>query len=298
MPPDLMLAKRGRVEDIEDLQRRGSLFDLKIDGIRCVACVEQGTVEMRSRSGEEISVRFPEIKDDLIRQFGQSAGRFVLDGEIAVLDDRGLPSWPLTHKRQARGARAAQTLPAHFHVFDILQAGTLDLRGTAYANRRQILEHELRTTGPTRLLPVLHSPDGMALWGVVTDHQLEGMIAKRPDAPYRGGRSGDWVKIKRTSTVTCLVGGSDPGTGSRAATFGNLHLYLLDEHQTLVPVGKVGSGFSEKELQQVHEAMQHPPLIVEVEYLDVSPDGQLRQPVFQRVRSDVTVTDCTVGQLA
>lgn len=292
----MMLACRGQVDEIERLQERGFLFDLKIDGVRCRAIVDNGEITLESRAGIPMTSRYPEIVAAL--KDACPTGRIVLDGEIAVNDERGLPSWPLTHKRDAqqRGAqRWAERLPATYFMFDILELGSRDLRSWAYANRRQVLVEE--TDGwPDTLVTTLFSTDGAALWRVVCEHQLEGMIAKRPDAPYRDGRSTDWVKIKRTATASCLVGGFDPGEGSRANTFGCLHLYLLNDG-ALVPVGKVGSGFSERELKEVMHAMHHPPLIVEVEYLDVSPDGQLRQPVFQRVRTDLAVTDCTIDQL-
>lgn len=294
----MMLACRGRVDEIDRLQEQGYLFDLKIDGVRCMATVDHGSVELVSRTGLTMTSRYPEVVAAL--KDACPSGRYVLDGEIAVVDDRGLPDWPLTHKRDAQQSRTSQwaeRLPAKYFVFDVLEVGTVDMRGWAYANRRQVLDQEAAEWRGSTLQPTLFATEGQALWSVVCEHQLEGMIAKRASAPYREGRSQDWVKVKRTSTVSCLVGGTDPGTGARASSFGNLHLYLLDEDHTLVPVGKVGSGFSDKEIRQVMHALHHPPLIVEVEYLDCSPDGQLRQPVFQRIRTDLEVTDCTLDQL-
>lgn len=295
-----MLAHRADPADVAKLNGAGYLWDLKIDGVRCLAEVQDGVVRLTSRTGADMTRRYPEIVAVLSVAF--PSGRVVLDGELAVSDERGLPSWPRTHKRdaqQSRVSRWVETHPAIYHVFDILEYGEKDMRPWAFGNRRQVLEQEARHwQHSAHLQPVLHAHDGATLWGVVEEFRLEGMIAKRADSPYRSGRSRDWLKIKRTSTVTCLVGGTDPGEGSRASTFGALHLYLLDEQGQLVPVGKVGSGFSDRELRVVAEALTNPPVIVEVEHLDVSPDGQLRQPVFQRLRTDVTVTECTITQLA
>lgn len=294
----LMLAHRARVDDIDELAGRGYLFDLKIDGCRCLAEVTDGTARLSSRSGADMTRRYPEVIAAL--EAAVPTGRVVLDGEIAVNDERGLPSWPLTHKRdaqQSKVTRWSQSHPATYYAFDILELGSVDMRKWAYANRRQVLEQEVSGWGSPTIRPVLQSADGHALWDVIVEHQLEGMVAKRADSQYRPGRSRDWLKIKRTSTVTCLVGGYDPGEGGRANSFGCLHLYLLDEAHNLVPVGKVGSGFSDRELRHVAAALPHPPVIVEVEFLDVSPDRQLRQPVFQRLRTDAEVTDCTLDQL-
>ena len=295
----MMLAARGTVDDVERLTSQGYLFDLKIDGVRCVAEVDGGVVRLTSRSGADMTRRYPEVSSALAAACPE--GRLVLDGEIAVNDDRGLPSWPLTHKRdaqQSRVSRWAESLPATYYAFDILELDAVDMRRWAFGNRRQVLVEETQRWASPTLQPVLHSTDGPALWAVVCEHRMEGVIAKRPGAAYHPGRSRDWVKIKRTSTVSCLVGGFDPGEGSRSSTFGALHLYLLDQDQALVPVGKVGSGFSDRELVKVMRALHHPPVIVEVEHLDVSPDGQLRQPVFNRLRDDLRATDCTLDQLS
>lgn len=295
----MMLATRGAVSDIARLQDLGYRFDLKIDGVRCVATVEQGVVSLVSRAGVTITSQYPEIVEALRKALPH--GSWELDGEIAVNDARGLPCWPLTGKRNAQvrnPEKWAEHLPATYYLFDLLRHDGDNVRGWSYVKRQEMLGLEISVWEQHPALAlVLHSTDGQALWDVVVEHRLEGIVAKRESATYHSGRSADWVKIKRTSTVTCLVGGYDPGEGSRASTFGALHLYLLDDAQTLVQVGRVGSGFSNAELKRVMQALHRPPLIVEVEYLDISPDGLLRQPVFLRMRPDAGVTECTLDQL-
>lgn len=292
----MMLATRGRREDLAQLQREGYLFDLKIDGVRAQADIIDGKVTLRSRAEVTCTFQYPEIVAALAEMF--PIGRWTFDGEIAVNDERGLPSWPLTHKRNAQVKHTsgwAAKLPAVFYVFDVLEQNSISVRRWSLTNRRQVIDQEISKKGTVR--PVLSSTNGAALWAVVEEHNLEGLVAKRPGSGYSSGRSQDWVKIKRTQTVTCLVGGYDRGDGSRALTFGALHLYLVDADERLVRVGNVGSGFSDKEVQEVMHGLHHPPLIVEVEYLDVSPGGLLRQPVFQKIRNDVHVQDCMLDQL-
>ena len=294
--PDLMLSTRGSPDDIQRLQDKGYLFDMKIDGVRCTAEIDGDQVALTSRTGIDITKCYPDIVPSL-RNARLSDTH--LDAEISIFGDRGLPSWPKTHLRAAKQSRYdhwAQVLPAHLMVFDILRHAGQDLRPLPYTRRRELLEGLLARKSSV-VAPTLCSPNGVKMWEMVRTYDLEGLIAKRPGAPYRAGRSRDWIKIKRTNTVSCLVGGFDPGEGWRASTFGALHLYLLADQDALVPVGKVGSGFSDRELKRVMQAMHSPPLIVEVEYLDVSPDGQLRQPVFTRIRDDLAVTDCTMDQL-
>lgn len=292
----MMLASRGIPADIGRWQRAGYLFDLKIDGVRCQATIEGGVVTLVSRRGETITAIYPEVVDALIDAFGHG-GRVVLDGEITVMGEDGFPSFLLTQKRNAQSSPAkakhwSTRLPAKFCAFDLLEFGGNSLRKLGFAERRQALE--LHCSSP--LTPTPCTPDGAALWSLVEAHNLEGMIAKRPGSPYRDGRSVDWVKIKNTQTVTCLVGGIEKGEGSRRNTFGALLLYVLDENQELTEVGKVGSGFSDREIQQVMQRLHTPPLIVEVKYLTFE-SGVLREPTFLRVRSDASLADCTLDQL-
>ncbi len=292
-----MLAQRGKVTDLPTLARDGYLFDLKIDGVRCLAEVFDGDVILKSRKGADITARYPEITKALHRT--GEPGRLLLDCEIAVCDPQGLPSWELTHKRDAQVRsidRWSQHMPATLFVFDCLQHRGIDMRSRPFEKRRHHLETLVQEWNDPRINAVLHTGNADALWQVVCDHNLEGVVAKHAASGYRPGRSRDWVKVKRTHTATCLVGGFDPGEGSRAATFGALHLYLLDDKQSLVQVGKVGSGFSFSDLRRVASLLTKPPLMVEVEYLDVR-SGVLRQPVFRGVRTDVEVADCTMKQL-
>lgn len=293
---DVMLAQRGEVKDLPALASAGYLFDLKIDGVRALVTIDGTDITIKSRRGEDITGKYPEVVGALREQGEQ---RVVLDCEIAVCDNRGLPSWERTHKRDAqvnRIARWAAHMPATLFVFDCLQYRGIDMRSRPFAARRERVETLTAAWDTPRLQAVLHGVTEAAMWAVVSDFDLEGLVAKRADSPYRPGRSRDWIKIKRTRTATCLVGGFDPGEGSRADTFGALHLYLLDEHQELVPVGRVGSGFTFADLKRVKNLLGRPPLMVDVEYLDVR-SGVLRQPVFRGVRDDIDVADCTMTQL-
>lgn len=294
---DFMLARKS-VDDVATLEERGWCFDLKIDGIRAGVRVDHGTVTMKSRRRENITPYYPELVSHLCGAFAWLGWTepCELDCEIAVNDERGLPSWPLTHARHAAGRRGKGQ--ATLYVFDVTTFTGDDVTNLPFVERRAMVERLTLGMDPL-VVPVLHGVAGTAMWDVVEQYNLEGLVAKRPDHRYRAGRSSDWLKLKRTRTMTCVVGGYDPGEGSRRFTFGNLHLYLTDG-DGLVSVGKVGSGFTDRKLAEIsgllHDAAADP-IIVEVECLDVSPDRQLRQPVFQRLRTDVDITACSVDQL-
>ena len=306
-----MLAERGTPDDIDALRTAGYVFDLKVDGIRALVTARSGrasaggaaAVTMTTRLGSDLTRRFPELVDALLPVASRWPGT-VLDAEIAVPDEQGLPSWPLTQQRTAQrsaGAKWATKLPARLYVFDLLQLGPDVTTAWPYHRRRSSLE-ELAAEWSPPLGLTLTSVDPWPLWDVVNKHRLEGIIAKRQDSRYRRGRSADWVKIKAIRTVSCLVGGVDWGTESDrpVAQRGQpraLELYLVDPAGELVPVGRVGAAASGSLRKQLLAGLGNPPLIVEVEYSHITASGRMRQPVLRRVRSDLDVLACGIDQL-
>lgn len=298
--PDFMLADRGSRHDLDRLAASGYVFDLKIDGIR--ALVRTGgpgkraaDVTMASRNGLDLTLRFPELVESL-RRLGDE---LVLDAEVAVPDATGLPSWPLTQRRTAQRTapgRLAVELPAYLYVFDVLEAGGASTRSHPFRSRRELLER-LAATWQGRLGLTVCSPDPWSLWQLVVEHSLEGVIAKRADSRYRPGRSPEWVKIKAVRTLSCLVGGVDWAGAEGTSDPRSLHLFLIDERGGLVPVGHASAGVSAPMRRQLLAGLRHPPLVVEVEYSDVTDAGVLRQPVVRAVRTDVDVLACGVDQL-
>lgn len=127
---------------------------------------------------------------------------------------------------------------------------------------------------------------------------LEGVICKRKTSRYHfNTRSRDWVKFKREDRVSCLVAGYTTGTGSRSH-FGAMHLALLDRGGTPVPVGRVGTGFTEREIDQLKSSLDRGELlVVEVKCLGLTGTDQLRQPVFLGTRTDLDPRSCTTDQL-
>ena len=134
------------------------------------------------------------------------------------------------------------------------------------------------------------------LWDFVVANQLEGVVAKRTTSAYRAGRSPNWLKFKAVHSVSCLVGGVDyaPDLPSEPRS---LHLFLVDDDGELVPVGKASAGVAPAMKKQIKAGLKQPPLIVEVEYGEVTATTTLRHPVVRRVRTDLDVLDCSISQL-
>ncbi len=300
-----MLADRGRPEDLARLATAGFVFDLKVDGIRCLASLEPGPlgdtarVELASRNDRSLVTRFPEIAAALMLL---ETPRLVLDAEIAVPGPDGLPSWPLTHHRTAQSVATHALVrehPAKLFVFDVLQVDDTSTVQWSFVRRREALEHLAASdTGWSPSLTLTPcDTDADAMWQLVLDHDLEGLVAKRPGSPYSAGRSRNWVKVKATQTVSCLVGGVDWAGEPAVSDPRSLHLFLVDDAGALQQVGKASAGVAAPLRRRLLSGILNPPLVVEVEYSQVSPGGVLRHPVLRAVRTDLDVLDCQLTQL-
>jgi bifunctional non-homologous end joining protein LigD len=299
-----MLAERGTKDDLENLAGRGFWFDLKIDGIRALVTLSSAqrgqspALSMTSRNQLDLTGRYPELRTALEQIAAATPDDLVLDAEIAVPGPDGLPSWPLTHRRTAqRSATPAliADVPAVLYVFDVLRVGTSDLRQQPWHARRAALD-AMATAWPDRITATPVSPEPSPLWDLVREHRLEGVIAKHPKSRYVAGRSRDWVKIKATSSLSCLVGGVEwaPDVPNEPRS---LQLFLVDPDGDLVPVGKASAGVSPALRPALLDGLRHPPLVVEVEYTQVTPGNVLRNPVIRAVRTDLDVLDCGTDQL-
>ena len=313
----------------EPFSGKNWFFEIKYDGYRLVLAKEpavsgQGRHRRRSRrggrcffrSGMESTVAFP----DLVRAV--SALPFeslVLDGEVVVLDDGGLPNF---HRLQQRARltrpldveRASIALPAVYFAFDLLGFEDFDLRPLPFEERKALLLQLLPRAGPLRYVEALPER-GESFFEGVRHLGLEGMVAKRAGTPYRTGRTGDWRKVRAEETADFAVVGYRLPEGTRHG-FRGLHLAALDGGR-MVSVGRVGSGFSQDDLRTLRgnldalgrpepafvnpdgskpggprDVWVEPTLVAEVRYKEISPKGNLRHPSFLRLRDDKRPEDC------
>lgn len=293
---------------------RGWIFEPKIDGTRCIAHVGRG-VELQNRRLRMITDRYPELGKDLARL----ATNCVLDGEIAVFV-QGRPDFAALEERehQTSGLRIdylSRAMPASYIAFDILHASHESLMDRPLAERKSILKEELQEGDLVSILDYMPER-GEAYYRAAVEMGLEGVLAKRLTSTYQPGiRSPDWIKIKKRLTADMVVGGYIPGKGSRERFFGGLMLGAYDSG-FLIYVGRVGSGFSDRELEEITAAFDpsedppfsNPPqrrdarwlkprLVVEIAALELTPDRHLRAPVFLRIRDDKEPEECSMDQL-
>jgi bifunctional non-homologous end joining protein LigD len=298
----------------EPFSKDGWIYELKYDGYRLLGERVGREPYLRSRSGHDLTHTFPEIAR-AVR--GLPLEGLILDGEVVCHDAAGLPSFSRLQKRgrilnKADALRASVELPAIYYAFDLLALEGHDLRSLPLLARKDLLRDVLPSAGPIRYSD--HIPaQGEAMYARVQAMGLEGIVGKKADAPYRGGRSPHWVKVRTVQVEDfVLVGWTEP-QGSRSG-FGAVHVAQYDG-DALTYLGSVGSGFTEAELDAVHGALrsleakacpctagespkgrQHhwvrPELVAEVKYKELTDQGMVRQASFSRLRDDKPPGEC------
>jgi bifunctional non-homologous end joining protein LigD len=300
--------------------RKGWIFELKYDGFRLLAAKRaapdagQPPSVLLYRSGLDASRVYPDIARAVA---ALPYGSLVLDGEVAVGDENGRPTFQLLQRRAqlARAAdieRAALELPATYFAFDLLALEEFDLRPLPLLERKALLARVLPQVGPLRYADHVEEA-GEALYAEVRRRGLEGLIAKKADAPYRAGRTAEWLKLRSDREEDFVVVGYTLPKGSRAG-LGALHLGAYDDAGRLVYAGRAGSGFTDPQLRAVAAELAatrvaeppcagavpkgkdhvwvRPERVATVRYSESTDAGQLRQPVFVRLRDDKPPEEC------
>jgi bifunctional non-homologous end joining protein LigD len=275
------------------------LHEIKHDGYRIVARVEEGEVRLVSRNGKDWTKEFPQVARALGRL---PAGTAILDGEVAAVLPSGATSFQAL---QRRGSDSSS--PLVYFVFDLLHLDGWDLREVPLLERKRALQR-LLAAAPLALRFSDHvRGQGPAFFEQARQAGLEGVVSKRAEAPYRPGRGGDWRKSKCRLSQEMVIGGWTLPSDGRPS-IGALHVGFY-EGDTLVYAGKVGSGFSEKlvaDLLQRLEVLRRescpfaevpaelrrgshwvePELVAQVEFSEWTYEGRMRQPVFLGLRDD------------
>ena len=302
-----MLATAGTPADVRD---GDWVFEVKWDGYRAIAAVVGGTVTLTSRRGLDLTRDFPELAELGRLLDGQQA---VLDGEAVLLDAQGRSSFErLQNRSQYPGE-------AYYMVFDLLYLDGRSLIREPYTARRQKLA-ELLGEGTRRVqLGTQLGTDADEALAISAELGLEGVVAKRPDSIYQPGRRAHtWVKIKHVLTQEVVIIGWTPGESARARTIGAL-LMAVPNDAGLTYVGRVGSGFTEKDLVDTRQVLGEievpaapvsdvpradakgahwvePILVGEVGYGVWTNAGRLRMPVWRGWRPDKTPEDISLPQ--
>ena len=277
----------------------GWIYEVKFDGYRIVVRIDGDDVRLFTRNGNDWTSRLKPLRDELR---GLKIASAWLDGEIAVMDSKGHPSFQLLQ----RAFDNSRTGDIVFFAFDLPHFGGYDLTGVKLTDRRALLAKVLeRSDSPRiRFSEAFDAPVEQLLEGACKQG-LEGLIGKRAASTYVSKRSTAWIKLKCSRRQEfVIVGWTDP-KGSRSA-FGSLLLGVHDEQQQLVYAGSVGTGFDEQLLRSIQAKLEplasgkphftvprgvkghwvQPKLIAEVAFTEWTDDGRVRHPVFHGLRTD------------
>jgi bifunctional non-homologous end joining protein LigD len=277
-------------------------FEVKWDGYRAVGYVRAGEAKLVSRNGNDLTGRFPDIAKALGR--AAKSPDCVVDGEVCALDENGRPSFSAMQQ-------GTPGTPLVYEVFDVLELDGEPVLDRPLTERRALLTGLL----DKRVANVQISgafDDGEALFTAAQEQHLEGVMAKKAGSRYaEGRRTRDWLKIKTHGEQEFVIVGYTKGEGRRAGTFGSLVL-AVNEGGTLRWVGNAGTGFTEKTIGQMLDALEplkraasplavipkmpkvrksdvvwvQPKLVAEVKFAEWTHDGHLRAPVYLGLRDD------------
>jgi bifunctional non-homologous end joining protein LigD len=289
----------------------GWLTEIKFDGYRVLACVDHGApperqVRLITRNGNDWTDRLPAVA----RAIGDLAvDAALVDGELVALDPDGISSFPALQAALSSGRD--QTLV--YYLFDLLHLDGWDLRQCALRDRKQVLRGLDIWHGMLRYSDD-HEGDAARMRQAACKMKLEGIICKKADAPYRPGRSHDWLKVKCAGREEFIVIGWTEPAGSRTG-LGSLQLGYYDATGRLHHAGGVGSGFSDDMLATLRDRLDglgstpprglmvagedpeprihwvKPELVAEISFTAWSGSGRVRHAVFLGLREDKTAAE-------
>lgn len=284
------------------------VFEIKWDGYRAVAEVNNGEVRLYSRNGLSFEQKYPAVKQAL----SKLKNEVILDGEIVVLDDKGNPSFQLLQHYDPNGDNEII-----YYVFDCLSVNGESIENKTLLERKKILQKLLpKNNGIIRFCEHIEEK-GKDFFKVVQQHGLEGMIAKRSKGKYHAGaRTDEWLKIKQVQTEEAVIAGYTAPRGGRKY-FGALVLGTYVKGK-LTYIGHTGTGFDNKTLKEMSELFEgyetdespfgvavplngavtwlRPELVCNLKYSEITSDGIRRHPVFMGLRVDKDSEEVTNKQ--
>jgi bifunctional non-homologous end joining protein LigD len=278
------------------------LHEIKFNGYRMLATIRGGKTQLRSRTGLDWTVKFPELAQALA---GLGIGEALLDGEVVHIQPSGATDFGALQNDLAEGKTAGLV----YMAFDLLFLEGWDLTGAKLTDRKAALAALLQNAAAPTIRYADHQiGKGPEFLVAVAGHELEGIVSKRADARYRPGRGSAWIKIKCGNQEEFVVVGFTEPEGARAG-FGALLLAYHTPKGKLVYAGRVGTGFSDKVLASLRARLDplerkqatvklpddlsprgihwvKPELVAEVRFAQWTDDGILFHASFVGLRDD------------
>jgi bifunctional non-homologous end joining protein LigD len=292
------------------------LFELKLDGYRVEAWVQDGRIKLWTRNQQDAGRYFPDLTE---RPTWLASKAAIVDGEVVALNDAGEPDFSLLQDRtgvragqrgraepgRAPKSESAGDIPIVYYVFDLLHHEGRSLLEVPLEDRKRLLRTLLRDHELVRYGSHIDG-DGEAFYEAARERGLEGLVAKHRRSRYEPGRrSRSWLKLKIRREQEVVVAGYVPGKGSHK-DLGSLILGVYEEGR-FVYIGEVGSGIDTKTRRQLVESLEsirrddppfekpvrikdarwaEPRLVVRVEFAEWTSDGLLRQSAYKGLELD------------
>ncbi|MFD6517882.1 non-homologous end-joining DNA ligase [Rhodococcus sp. NPDC060176] len=291
-------------------------FESKWDGQRAIATTGSKDPALWSRNGNDISASFPEILDALSAVLDHR--ETVLDGEIVALGPDGVPSFSLLQRRMhvlRPTAQLRNEALTSYYVFDILDIDGTSTTELPYLERREALANLSLEHPRIKVPPHWLNVDGPTMLEVAKKRHLEGIVAKNIASIYQPGkRSQDWLKTPLRANCEAVLCGFIPGSGGAAGGVGSLILGAHDDSGSLVHIGNVGTGLTDRQRRELRDKLveleqpispfaieppravtrnaswSRPFLVCDVEYREFT-GGSLRHPSFRGLRDDKTADE-------
>jgi bifunctional non-homologous end joining protein LigD len=290
------------------------VYEIKLDGYRILGRCEGGKARLFTRNGNDWTSKMESLAREIATLPAQTAW---LDGEVVVLGDNGVPSFNALQNAFDKDGTEQIT----YFVFDLLYLDGKDLRNLEFRERRALLEGVFAAQDHERVrLSQIFDADGASVLQSACKMGLEGVIAKRLNAPYRSARTEAWLKVKCQLRQEFVIGGFTMRSGS-AQEIGSLLLGVYDDDQRLRSVGSVGTGWDSatatsilRRLEKLEvkesafdadyaptkgrwsrraaggERWVEPTTVAEVSFTEWTPDGHIRHPRFHGMREDKPAT--------
>jgi bifunctional non-homologous end joining protein LigD len=290
------------------------LYEVKWDGYRALAYLEDGSVRLVSRNQNDLTGEFGELQEFANRIKAKTA---IVDGEICALDEEGRPSFSLMQQRSGfteggkRLGAAKRSIKIVYYAFDLLYLDGYLLFRVDLEQRKELLAGQIAASDRVRYSE--HFDDGLKLYEAAQSRGLEGIVAKRRKGCYLQKRSREWLKMKITRRQECVIGGYTDPKGAREH-FGSIVLGLHDDQGRLIHVGNAGTGFNEENATDLWRRMKKletdknpffnqveasrrvhflkPELVAEIKFTEWTHERKMRAPVFLGLRFDKSPREC------
>ncbi|MDF2535443.1 MAG: ligase [Bacillales bacterium] len=291
-------------EEAEPFDSDDYLFEIKLDGIRCVIYLDEFGTEIRNKRNDRLNRTYPELKN-LHKQVKK---RCILDGELLVLKE-GKPNFQEVQRRSLmtnsyKIELASRSFPVNFTAYDILYLDDKSLTDLPLIKRKTLLNKTVKENNFLSISRFIEK-SGIELYNLTVQNDLEGIVAKKKYSKYHlDKRSKEWIKIKYLKDEDFIICGYIPKTPMASIILGLYDNHVLvnqghvtlgvskDDFQSILLCKKVSATFYSNFPDEDHVIWIEPKLVCSVKYMMRTSTGGLRQPVFKEMRMDKNPEEC------